>query len=537
MSSTSASSSPSLPPSPTPAPTPPGPGAVGPPGRLGKVPIAALGVLALALGALQSVLDPALPLLQRELGITPSEGALVGNSLLVTGAVVAPVAGKLGDRYGGKRVLLLLMAVVSTGGVLASLAPNLPVLLVGQVMQGVMIGALPLSFILVRKNLPAARSQAAIGLVLALFTGGSMVGTLFAGPVAEGLSWHWMFALPTAVIIVAALAVALLMPHDPPVRADSPIDWPGVVLLSGALLTFMIGLVRVTGSGLAPLAVVALVVVVAGLVTGWVVVERRTASPMVDLRMLAKPSMWHACLLTVVVSGGFGMTALLIPQLLAMPEQAYGFGADTTDIGLLLLPGAVAGSLADSVGGLATRRFGPRVVVVAGSVVAVATLFTLASLHSASWQLVVAKVLTAFAAGVGTTALLAGAATDVETGDIGIATSLLVVTRVIGVAVGAQVGATILDSGVDGATGLPTESSFVTGFTVAGLIAAVSLLAVRLTRSRTAKPRTAKPRGAATGTPTGTPSAPSTPTDTPAGTPATARTSTPTSTSNKGAQA
>ncbi|MDQ0812217.1 MFS family permease [Streptomyces sp. B3I7] len=523
MSSTSASSSPSLPPSPP--LTPPGPGAAGPPGRLGKVPIAALGVLALALGALQSVLDPALPLLQRELGITPSEGALVGNSLLVTGAVVAPVAGKLGDRYGGKRVLLLLMAVVSTGGVLASLAPNLPVLLVGQVMQGVMIGALPLSFILVRKNLPAARSQAAIGLVLALFTGGSMVGTLFAGPVAEGLSWHWMFALPTAVIIVAALAVALLMPHDPPVRADSPIDWPGVLLLSGALLTFMIGLVRVTGSGLAPLAVVALVVVVAGLVTGWVVVERRTASPMVDLRMLAKPSMWHACLLTVVVSGGFGMTALLIPQLLAMPEQAYGFGADTTDIGLLLLPGAVAGSLADSVGGLATRRFGPRVVVVAGSVVAVATLFTLASLHSASWQLVVAKVLTAFAAGVGTTALLAGAATDVETGDIGIATSLLVVTRVIGVAVGAQVGATILDSGVDGATGLPTESSFVTGFTVAGLIAAVSLLAVRLTRSRTAKPR-----GAATGTPTGTPSAP-------AGTPATSHTSTPTSTSNKGAQA
>ncbi|GHE74089.1 MFS transporter [Streptomyces griseoaurantiacus] len=459
--------------------------AVGPPGRLGKAPIAALGILALALGALQSVLDPALPLLQRELGLSPSEGALVGNTLLVTGAVVAPVAGKLGDRYGGRRVLLRLMAVVSAGGVLASLAPNLPVLLLGQVMQGVMVGALPLSFILVRKNLPAARSQAAIGLVLALFTGGGMVGTLFAGPVAEGLSWHWMFALPTAVIIVATLAVLRLMPHDPPARADSRIDWPGVLLLSGALLTFMIGLVRVTGSGLPPLAVAGLVVLVAALVTAWILVERRTASPMVDLRMLARPSMWHACLLTLVVSSGFGMTALLIPQLLAMPEQAHGFGADTTDIGLLLLPGAIAGSLADSVGGLATRRFGPRVVVVAGSLVAAATLFALASLHSSSWQLVLAKALTAFAAGVGTTALLAGAATDVGAEDTGIATSLLVVTRVIGVAVGAQIGASILDSGADAVTGLPAESAFVTGFTVAGLVAAVALLAVRLTKNRT----------------------------------------------------
>jgi predicted MFS family arabinose efflux permease len=459
--------------------------AVGPPGRLGRAPIAALGILALALGALQSVLDPALPLLQRELGLSPSEGALVGNTLLVTGAVVAPVAGKLGDRYGGRRVLLRLMAVVSAGGVLASLAPNLPVLLLGQVMQGVMVGALPLSFILVRKNLPAARSQAAIGLVLALFTGGGMVGTLFAGPVAEGLSWHWMFALPTAVIIVATLAVLRLMPHDPPARADSRIDWPGVLLLSGALLTFMIGLVRVTGSGLPPLAVAGLVVLVAALVTAWILVERRTASPMVDLRMLARPSMWHACLLTLVVSSGFGMTALLIPQLLAMPEQAHGFGADTTDIGLLLLPGAVAGSLADSVGGLATRRFGPRAVVVAGSLVAAATLFALASLHSSSWQLVLAKALTAFAAGVGTTALLAGAATDVGAGDTGIATSLLVVTRVIGVAVGAQIGASVLDSGADAVTGLPTESAFVTGFTVAGLVAAVALLAVRLTKNRT----------------------------------------------------
>ncbi|GHJ32399.1 MFS transporter [Streptomyces hygroscopicus subsp. sporocinereus] len=445
------------------------------PVRVGRLSIGALGILALALGTLQSVVEPALPLLQRELGVSPAEGALVGNTLLVTGAVVAPVAGKLGDRYGGKRVLVRLMAVVSAGGLLAGLAPNLPVLLLGQVLQGVMVGALPLSFILVRHHLPAGASQLAIGVVIALFTGGGMVGTLFAGPIAEGLSWHWMFALPTIAIIAMTLVVTRLMPHDPPIRSDSRIDWPGMVLLSGTLLAFMLGLVKVTGSGLPPLAIGGLAVVVAALATGWVVVERRAASPMVDLRMLAKPALWHSCLLTLVITTSFGMVAFLLPQLFAVSADGYGFALSTTDIGLFLLPGAVAGAVGDSLGGIAARRFGLRAVLIVGAVVTAATMIALVSLHTAAWQLALAKVLAAIGAGAGTTALLNRAATAVEAGDTGIATSLLVVTRVIGVAVGSQVAGAILDAGSDAVTGRPAESAFAKGFAMAGLVAALSL--------------------------------------------------------------
>lgn len=453
-----------------------------PPVRPGMPATAALGVLALALGTLQSVVEPALPLLQRELGVGPAEGALIANAVLVTGAVVAPVAGKLGDRHGGKRVLIWLMALVSAGGLLAGLAPNLPVLLLGQVLQGVMVGALPLSFILVREHLPAGRTQVAIGLVLALFTGGGVVGALIAGPVAEALSWQWVFTLPTIVVIATTLVLARLMPHDPPARAGGGVDWPGAVLLSGTLLTFMVGLVAVTRGGLPPLAVGAVAVAVVALATGWVVVERRAAAPMVDLRMLAKPALWHPVVLTFVITTGFGVVVFLLPQLFAAPADGYGFGLDTADIGLLLLPGALAGAVSDSVGGLAARRFGPRAVVVAGAVVTTAAMFALASLHTAAWQLVVAKVLIAFAAGIGTTALLAGAATAVETGNTGIATSLLVVTRVVGTALGVQVGGVILTVGTDPATGRPAESAFAAGFVVAGLVAAVSLIFVRTTR-------------------------------------------------------
>ncbi|MEE4593692.1 MFS transporter [Streptomyces sp. DSM 41524] len=454
-----------------------------PPVRIGRLSIGALGILALALGTLQTVVDPALPLLQRELGVSSGEGALVSNAVLITGAAIAPVAGKLGDRYGGKRVLVRLMAVVSAGGLLAGLAPNLPVLLLGQILQGAMVGALPLSFILVRKHLPAGESQLGMGLVMALFTGGGMVGTLTAGPIAEGLSWHWMFALPTIVIIAMTLVVARLMPHDPPIESEYRFDWPGVLLLSGTLLAFMLGLVRVTGDdGLPPLAVGALAVAVVALATGWVVVERRAASPMVDLRMLAKPAMWHACMLTIVITTSFGMVSFLLPQLFGVEGDGYGFGADTTDIGLFLLPGAIAGAVSDSVGGIAGRRFGLRAVVIVGAVVTAATMTALVSLHTAEWQLVLAKALAAMAAGAGTTALLTSAAGAVETKDTGIATSVLVVTRVIGIALGVQIAAAILDAGADPKTGLPAESAFVTGFAVAGVVAALSLLVVRITK-------------------------------------------------------
>ncbi|MFI1824963.1 MFS transporter [Streptomyces sp. NPDC020412] len=452
--------------------------------RIGRSSIGALGILALALGTLQSVVEPALPLLQRELGVSSGEGALIGNTLLITGAVVTPIAGKLGDRYGGKRVLIWLMSVVSAGGLLASLAPNLPVLLLGQVLQGVMVGALPLSFILVRKHLSTRESQVAIGVVIALFTGGGTVGTLLAGPISDELSWQWMFALPTIAVGAMTLVVARLMPHDPPAPSDGRIDWLGAALLSGTLLAFMLGLVTVSDGSLSPLATVALTVVVAALATGWVVVERRAPSPMVDLRVLARPVMWHACALTFVITTSFGMVVFLLPQLFALPADGYGFGADTTDIGLFLLPGAIAGAFSDSIGGIAARRFGPRAVIVGGAVITAGTMLALASLHTAEWQLVLAKVLTAFAAGIGTTALMANTATTVEAKDTGIITSLLVVTRVIGVALGAQIAAAILDAGTSTTTGLPSESAFVLGFTVAGVVAALSLLVVHHTKKK-----------------------------------------------------
>ncbi|MER5767363.1 MFS transporter [Streptomyces sp. NPDC001985] len=451
-----------------------------PPVHIGRPAVRALGLLAVATGALESVVTPTLPLLQRELDMSPAEGALLSITLLVTGALVTPVAGRFGDRYGGKRVLIRLMAVVCAGGLVSSLAPNLPVLLLGQVLQGAMVGALPLSFILVRRHLPAREAKVAIGVVSGLFVGGAMAGTLSAGPVAEELSRHWMFALPTIAVAGGTLLVNRLMPRDPQDRPDDTgFDWPGLVLLSGTLVTLMLGLALAAGIVARPLVLGAFLVVLAAFATGWVAVERRAASPMVDLRLLARPAVWRSCLLTFVLCAGTGVAVHLVPQLLAVSGDGYGFGADATRIGLVLLPGAVAASLAGPLSGIGARRLGSRAVVTAGIVVMVTALTGLAAVHSELWHLAVGKALISLANGLCVTAMVAGTALSVDRGDTGIATSLVLVTRVVGYAVGVQLSGAILTAGTPPGSEVPAESAFTAGLVTAAVVTALSLPVAR----------------------------------------------------------
>ncbi len=447
---------------------------------IGKAAVGALGALAVATGALESVVTPTLPLLQRELDMSPAEGALLSIVLLVTGALITPIAGTLGDRYGGKRVVVRLMAVVCAGGLVSALAPNLPVLLLGQVLQGAMVGALPLSFILVRAHLPAGESKVAIGVVSGLFVGGAMAGTLAAGPVAEGLSRHWMFALPTFAVVGATVLVHRLMPNDPPRRSDGAgIDWPGLVLLSGTLVTLM--LVLGLGADLVaqPLVLLGLVVLLAAFGAGWVAVERRAASPMVDLRMLTRPAVGKSCVLTFLICVGTSAATYLVPQLFAVPVGAYGFGASATAIGFFLLPGALAASLAGPISGIGVRRLGSRAVVTAGVLLMTTGLLGLAAAHTEIWHLVVGKALVALANGLCVTAMVTRTATSVDLGDTGIATGLVLVTRVIGFAVGVQVTGAILTAGTPAGSKIPAESAFVAGFVLAAAVTALSLLVVR----------------------------------------------------------
>ena len=449
--------------------------------------VAAVAILAGATGTLESVVSPALPLLQRELSIDPAQGALLSIAMLITGALTAPIAGVLGDRYGGKRVMIWLMVVVTAGGLVSSLAPNLTVLLLGQALEGAMVGAMPLSFILMRKLLPADKSPVAIGVVSGFFVGGGMLGTLIAGPIAEGLSRHWMFAIPTIAIVGATVLVHSLLPDDQPSRTDARIDWPGVVLLSGIVLTFMAGLATAPDMGSQPLLLVGVVVLLAVFVTGWIAVERRAATPMFDLRLLARPAIWSSYVVTFAVCVGAALSIFLVPQLFAVSGDGYGFGASPTDIGRYLLPAAAMAAISGPLAGLGVRRFGSTAVVAVGIVVMTAGLIGMAFIHTEVWHLIVGKALISLANGACITALVIKTATAVDQGTTGTATSLVLVIRVLGFATGAQIAGAVLTAGTPAGSDIPAESAYVTAFVIAGVVATLSLSALRTMSKGTRK--------------------------------------------------
>ncbi|MZG04994.1 MFS transporter, partial [Streptomyces sp. SID5614] len=228
-----------------------------------------------------------------------------------------------------------------------------------------------------------------------------------------------------------------------------------------------------------PLVLVGLVVLLAAFGAGWVAVERRAASPMVDLRMLTRPAVGKSCVLTFLICVGTSAATYLVPQLFAVPADTYGFGASATAIGFFLLPGALAASLAGPISGIGVRRLGSRAVVTAGVLLMAAGLLGLAAAHTEVWHLVVGKALVALANGLCVTAMVTRTATSVDLGDTGIATGLVLVTRVIGFAVGVQVTGAILTAGTPSGSKIPAESAFVAGFVLAAAVTALSLLVVR----------------------------------------------------------
>jgi predicted MFS family arabinose efflux permease len=109
---------------------------------------------------------------------------------------------------------------------------------------------------------------------------------------------------------------------------------------------------------------------------------------------------WKSCVVTFVICLGTAMGVYLVPQLLDVSGDGYGFGAGPTTIGFILLPGAVAATLAGPVGGIGERRFGPRAVVTTATVIMAAALLALSAVHGEIWHIVVGKGLISLANGL-----------------------------------------------------------------------------------------------------------------------------------------
>ncbi|WP_460717509.1 DHA2 family efflux MFS transporter permease subunit [Nocardia heshunensis] len=310
-----------------------------------------------------TVISVALPTIGRDLHADGTAAEWIVNSYVLVYASLLMLSGGLGDRYGRKGVFLLGLSTFALGALVAGLAPNVPILLVGRVIQGVGPALLvPTSLAVVRAVFPDERERAvAIGAWSTSSGLALAVGPILGGIVVTALGWRWVLLLNVPLAAVFATVAALIVPRLPRTPAVGRFDWQGSVLTATAVAALSFGLIEGKQQGWTSIPILgafALSVVALAAFVGW---ERRHSDPLVDLTLFGNRSFTAANLAGAVAFFAF---IGLIVYLSAYFQQVQGHSAVRAGLDVCAI--GVAFALATPVSGRLVGRIGPRVPMVTG---------------------------------------------------------------------------------------------------------------------------------------------------------------------------
>ncbi|MGH3211634.1 MAG: MFS transporter [Trebonia sp.] len=463
-------------------------------------------ILAVGIGAyalLQSLVIPVLTTVANELHTSQDAVTWVLTAYLLSASIMTPILGRVGDMFGKKWVFVGTLIALAIGSVLAAVAPNLAVMIVARVIQGVAGGMLPLGFGIIRDEFPAEKVAGAVGILAALTAVGGSLGIVLAGPIVDALGWRWLFWLPGIVTVIAAVAAVLFVPESP-VRGRGTISWLPAILLSGWLVALLVPLSEASDWGWGSPAVIGLLAGAVAIAAAWVWSELRAATPLIDMKMMRLPAVWTNNLVALLIGVGLYAMFAFLPEFVQTPSSAgYGFGASITRSGLMLLPSGVTMFAAGLFAGSLTRRFGGKVLVVAGCVVGCVAMAMFAFAHSQQWEIYVATGILGIGFGWAFSAMSANVVSAVPPGQTGVATGMNANIRTIGGSIGAAAMASIVTANLE-PSGLPTGAGYTTGFAVMAGVLVVAALAGLLIpsqrRSRGAALEGAAGEAAAVGT-------------------------------------
>ncbi|AEH11501.1 MULTISPECIES: MFS transporter [Protofrankia] len=421
---------------------------------------------------LQSMVLPALPVIQRDLHTSQTTATWVLTAYLLSASVATPILGRLGDMFGKKKMLVVVYASLTAGSLLAALTSSVGVLIVARVIQGLGGGLFPLSFGIIRDEFPARRVPGAIGMMSGMLGIGSAFGIVIAGPVVDHLSWHWLFWIPLIMSAIATLATALFIPESP-VRNPGRVNLPAAALLSGWLVALLLGLNRGSAWGWTSGGTLALFGAAVALVVLWIQVEERSAVPLIDMTMMRVPAVWWTNVAALLLGVGMYSTFIVIPPFLqAPPEAGYGFDASVTTSGLYMLPTSMAMIIMSSLIGKITVRRGAKQPLVVGSLLASVPFLILSVAHREPWEFFIATTIQGIGIGLAFSSMSNLIIEAVPPTQTGAATGMNANIRTIGGSIGSQVVTSILASGAL-ASGLPSEH----GYSVSFAVLAVSMVA------------------------------------------------------------
>lgn len=384
------------------------------------------------------------------------------TAYLITTTLTVPIAGKLSDLFGRRRILLIGVAIFAAASLMSGLSGSVNDLIIWRAVQGVGGGIITANAFTIVGDLFAARERGRWqGLIGAVFGLSSVIGPLLGGWLTDGAhifgavtDWRWTFFIN---VPIAAVALVLIAIFCPPLRhANKPkIDYAGAALLSVLLATLILAvdntetifadLLSATGMSLLGLRMI-MFSIIAIAFTGFIYVERKAKDPIIPLRFF-KNRNFVTILVTLLLFGAAFMGSIL--YLTQFNQQV--FGATPTESGLMLLP-MVGGLMLTSIvsGQIVSRTGRYKIFMQVGFVVATLGMVALTFLNPSSSYGFEAAVMVVLGMGMGVAMPLLNLAVqnEFEQKDLGAATSSNQLFRSLGSTIGTAVFGAMLTAGI-----------------------------------------------------------------------------------------
>lgn len=348
--------------------------------------MAALLVAIFAFQLNASMLSPALTTMQLELNTTAVE---IGNTQTVfftAAALFSLFLPRLADLVGRKKVLCSMLAITALGCVFSALAPNVEVLMIGRIMQGVAGPVVPLCLIMLHAQVTEDGRYTRLMAILTSVNGGiAGVDAILGGWLAGTFGFRSVFVTMAAVAILAVVLIALFTKESTAERTPK-MDWAGAITLGIAFLAAYLAIneIQKFASANWPLVIVLVIITALFFVIFWKI-EKRKKDPMVSTRYLRQRRTWGLLLTTLLtMTGVFAVMNGIVPAIAQDPAMGINMGADVVSFATLT-PYALLGLCFGPIAGILASKYGYHKVLRAGLVVSLAAaLFGIFIAHSPS---------------------------------------------------------------------------------------------------------------------------------------------------------
>jgi MFS family permease len=314
----------------------------------------------------QTLVVPLLPVMPDILGVSTDDASWLVTATLLMGAVATPIISRMADMYGKRKMLVLSLAIMTLGSLVAALGGGFIPLVIGRALQGVGAALIPVGISIMRDELPREKVAGGIALMSATIGIGAAMGLPLAGVLYEAFGWPSLFWSTALVGTLLMVAIQLLV-DESRVRLPGRFDVAGAIVLSVSLASFLLAISKGASWGWGSGEVIGLLVLAAVSMAIWIPLQLKVAHPMVDLMTSTRPPVLLTNIATFFVGFAMFINGLVTAQELQLPA-ATGFGQelDTTTAGLAMVPGGLMMLVFAPVSSRLLRRFGGKPTLLIG---------------------------------------------------------------------------------------------------------------------------------------------------------------------------